>query len=155
MTQAPTNNKPKPAYEYTDGKVPVFFLVPAVEKTKCAELLVDVLQHFASEPPVHTELKAARLPPDSVVYIAHVITERKKRSDGTFGPVDELAVSKPIKLADHSKKSTDGYSWEMNFSTLLDEITQRCLSTKAGKVYICTLSGDPQASDKLIKIQAT
>lgn len=154
MTNTSAADK-KPKFDHTDGKVPVFFLVPAIEKQQCAELLVDVFQHFAVEPAVHTELKAARLPPDAVVYIAHVSTERKKRADGTFGPVAELHVSKPVKLADHSKRSMDGYSYEMNFQTLLDDVTQRCNSTKSGKVYLCTLSADPQPSDRLIKIQVT
>lgn len=153
-----TEKKTTPKYDGADGSVPVFVLIPweAKEKDATLELLPDVFASFAVEPSVHFELKAAVLPPASILYVAHTTKARKQRPDGTYGDVRDLHFSKPLKLADYQVRGTDGYTFATDFEKLVDSITAACKQPqKSGNVIICTISADKEPHNRLVKLSTT
>ena len=132
----------------------VFVLVPSdgVERQVALDKLEDELfKYFEDVPPVNHEWKAARLPFGSVILPVHCVSARARRDDGTFGPVAKLHIGQPVEIDAFRAKAQDGYSFSTNLAGIVDAVTASCKHT-GGTVWLATLSGDPIAEDRVLKL---
>ncbi len=136
--------------------VSVFVLVPwdgLEQRAVLAQLDDACLKYFATPPAVHHELKIARLPFGSQLFVAHCTQSRARRDDGTFGPVSQLHIGGPIDLKQYTTRSGDGYTWDTNMGAIVDAVTKVCKHNN-GRVWLGGLSGDAQADQKVLKLSA-
>lgn len=136
---------------------PVFVLVPwddSEQRTTKALLEDGLLKYFEHAPAVHHELKVARLPYGSQLFVAHPVTTRAKRDDGTFGPVSKLHVSNPIDLKQYTARSADGYTWNTDLGAIIDSVTASCKHTN-GFVWLGVSSGDKLVEHRVLKLSKT
>lgn len=111
-------------------------------------------KYFEVEPVCKTEFKAARLPPNSYLFVCHRVTSRGKRDDGTFGPIDRVHVGGPVHLGQYTNASSDGYTWNTDLGGIVDAVTKVCLHNN-GIVWLAGLSGDLEMDNKVIKLHFT
>lgn len=132
----------------------VFVLVPADghERQATLDKLEDALFKYCPElPAVNHEWKIGRLPFGSVILAAHCTTVRAKREDGTYGPVAQLHIGQPVEIDKHRAKAQDGYSFSTDQAGVVDAVVKSCKHTN-GVVWLATLSGDPIAEDRVLKL---
>jgi hypothetical protein len=132
----------------------VFILTPADElerATVLEQLQEGVFKYFEEEPLHNHELRVSKLPFGSYLFVAHCVTTRAKRDDGTFGPVAKLHVGGPIDLKKFSARSSDGYTWSVDQGGIIDAIVKVCKHTN-GFVWLPMLSGDKEPENRILKL---
>lgn len=132
----------------------VFVLTPADENERHSVLdqIQDSLFKYFEEEPLHNhELRISRLPYGSYLFVAHCVTTRAKRDDGTFGPVAKIHIGGPIDLKQFSARSSDGYTWSVDQGGIIDAVVRACKHTN-GYVWLPSLSGDKEADQKVLKL---
>lgn len=132
----------------------VFVLTPfdGLERAATLDQLEGAFfKYFEKRPHDSHELKAGRLPHGSVMFVAHCVTERSKRPDGTFGDVKKIHIGGPIYLNDHRSASSDGYTFNTNLGSVVDAVTKAAKHSR-GTVWLGGLSGDHVYEQKVIKL---
>ena len=133
----------------------LFVLTPddELERRFVQERLEAALnKYFEVAPTESHQIKVSRVPYGSLMFVAHCLSSRGRREDGTFGEVKTLHIGGPIDLKQYTARSADGYTHDTDIGRVVDAVTAACRHQN-GVVWLGMTSGDKEKDQKVVKLR--